>query len=1159
MGKTRTAHLLLLAIMASSSCSKDYTSDDTVIRTEEKTCTVEISVIPEGMENDTRSSFTWTDSEFKDVQVVVTDEKGLIQEVIRQNSEGSFRFTGMVGRKYLFHAGVNLGYDISTSGITNLNSLSLSVDYDRIAADGMPMFSDSGVSLTMDSSSPEVVIPVRRMMARVDLVVDPSRLGHADSNGGFTVKSVSIFNAINRYSPLAENRSSKVDGSLNYSFDHASSEDISTLNSGGKISLYAFENLQGTSLPYNNDPWKKVPASIDGGELCSYIEVKASYRAQGLSTEDITYRMYLGDDATTNFDVRRNTVYTISLKPTEEEIDGHRGSWKIMSRNWIDNRSITMLPPSITVPSLSHTSTMVIMAPSDFEYVVSGYDWLSSAGCTLSNDVSSRRITITNISPVESDRHGTIRVSSWDGSVSADVGVTVNMTNRETGREILFGEILGFELSPVSDIPASGGQSEKVTISNVTQESWERIHYLDGTQSETEKRSVQISDFSSRFSKTPSGSYSQDCPTYNGSNLGTSASERKSLGKIHAYVIANGKTSEISSVEVFQQENKVEYSDLTSTTPLGISYGSKEYYRYGTETRGFYMNASAEGYDSSTAPAPASGGQTTVHIDTGHEERSVNMYSRTWTQDIRKTYRDTFTSGAEAYRNVVEHSDSGTEYGEDCSGWEAVSDLYSTSGGASGFSISGSSVQVQSLGTSVSGGRQCTYTFSNSNDSGTRAYVTIYQGANSVEQTVPAHYEHSDYRMALSDYTVPGNGYHLVSIGGSVTIRSISEMKIYTSGAVSGGETTASWSTSSAVWPEQISSSPSSGLNFGTTTNEGQTVYYTLNADENPSHSPRSWTITGTYKGMTSSVTLTQEGSATPTLSVDSESIDTWGGNSYPLHFTYTNGTGQTTTVTPVLESVSYTGGAPSGLISYSGGALTAADWWGAHGSWVTGSPSYTATFSYGGAKAYVSGTMNGTTGFAGMDAGDIVFTQDHGLPDGSGARLVGSTTINVGSSTSCSVNAGYGSYSGGHLMVGSYTLNYSTVDPTNGLTRTGSTSFNVLTNVASVEGSISISNPSYSTGNIRTVYGSTGTNGGELATVTIYTNGHDETRFTISTSLTYTDVWGGKHSATAPANSPDYGSLPSASSPGGVEPTDYFEEVYSINGFAFKIIWRAD
>ena len=295
------------------------------------TMDVTFHIVAEGFA-DTRSSFTWGDSEIRDIQIVVTEEDGSVFDVLYSDSPSDLGFTGAVGGRYRIWAAANLGGKIEVHDLQDFTAGTRSITKAGIAASGIPMFNgpDGQEIILLENSGP-VTITLTRMLARVDLKVDTKLL---ETQNLFSVRSVSIYNAVNSYYPFSPSVRQEHKGRIEYSFDTASSSDISALNRGGTISLYAFENMQGTLLPGNTDPWKKVPSSLgDAGDYCSYLEVDCTY---GHSGNEVTYRMYLGKDATTNFDVERNTVYRVTLMPTEREIHGERGSWKVEAEPWND-------------------------------------------------------------------------------------------------------------------------------------------------------------------------------------------------------------------------------------------------------------------------------------------------------------------------------------------------------------------------------------------------------------------------------------------------------------------------------------------------------------------------------------------------------------------------------------------------------------------------------------------------------------------------------------------------------------------------------------------------------------------------------------------------------------------------------------------------------
>ena len=419
------------AVIAASMLSCNGYTDE---RETARTMDVTFHIVADGF-TDTRSSFTWGESEIRDIQIVITEEDGSVFDVLYSDSSSELGFTGNVGSRYHIWAAANLGEKVDVHDLQDFTTGTRSITKAGIAASGIPMFNGpDGQEILLTDDSGAVTVFLTRMLARVDLKVD-TRLLKMQSQ--FNVKSVSIYNAINTYSPFTPAVRQEHRGRVEYTFDSASSSDVSILNRGGTISLYAFENMQGTLLPGNTDPWKKVPSSLgDAGDYCSYLEVDCSY-----GYDDVTYRMYLGKDATENFDVERNTVYRVTLMPTEKEIRGERGSWKVEAEPWND---------VVDVELILDPSTLELKTGGDFAEITSHFlvtyedgsieledawaiwtsvgdalSYIEPAGRTpLDTGTSLRHMEIKG----KSDGHATIKATAYYGEgkiLSATCSITV--------------------------------------------------------------------------------------------------------------------------------------------------------------------------------------------------------------------------------------------------------------------------------------------------------------------------------------------------------------------------------------------------------------------------------------------------------------------------------------------------------------------------------------------------------------------------------------------------------------------------------------------------------------------------------------------------------------------------------------------------------------
>ena len=192
-----------------------------------------------------------------------------------------------------------------------------------LGENGLPM------SAMAQVSPASVVEPVSlnlvRLVSKVKFVMDRGELG------GLEVRSVRLMQSPCDVRPFSkESMASEVsDG------DYATDEDIAGINAGQPVFFYMLENCQGVLLPDNNDQWQKVPDNIpDRAGLCTYIEVMAEFDGSTGLSGPVTYRFFLGQDNTSDFNVFRNTESTVTLSLTEDGLD--RVSWRV------DNSGLTM-------------------------------------------------------------------------------------------------------------------------------------------------------------------------------------------------------------------------------------------------------------------------------------------------------------------------------------------------------------------------------------------------------------------------------------------------------------------------------------------------------------------------------------------------------------------------------------------------------------------------------------------------------------------------------------------------------------------------------------------------------------------------------------------------------------------------------------------------
>ena len=116
--------------------------------------------------------------------------------------------------------------------------------------------------------------------------------------------------------------------------DYLSVSDISKLTSkDNSVNLYMLENMRGELLS-GNESWKnKIPANITSSnpgknedKNSTYIEISAEASTPTAEYDNVIYRAYLGKSAS-NFDVQRNTVFTLTNNFTDDMVTAE--DWRI--------------------------------------------------------------------------------------------------------------------------------------------------------------------------------------------------------------------------------------------------------------------------------------------------------------------------------------------------------------------------------------------------------------------------------------------------------------------------------------------------------------------------------------------------------------------------------------------------------------------------------------------------------------------------------------------------------------------------------------------------------------------------------------------------------------------------------------------------------------
>lgn len=370
----------------------------------------------------TRSAVTAQDTEAVDYNIWIYDGDGLVfgGYYVTEDTERIRIDSLVVGTVYQVRALANVGEVTPPATAAAADAMILDWDISGLnASDGIPMAARTAFTMAMSAS---VELHLKRIAAKYTFVID--RQGFT---GTYTIRSVQLCNAPSGALAFADSRIG-VAGISATGGDYATDADLERLNSGLGVHYFIYENNQGELLPSNTDQWKKEFENHNTGmssyaSKCSYLDVMGDYEMPGLKVPDLRYRIYLGKNATTNFDVSRNTAYTVVLRPTDATaVDRNLVSWKLTHGTISDTRTIAFNPPSITVPTLGQASSSVVISPSSIEYTVGPGENFEASG--LSFERSGNSVTVKSDSLVWETRSARLVASLFDGK-SAQLDITV--------------------------------------------------------------------------------------------------------------------------------------------------------------------------------------------------------------------------------------------------------------------------------------------------------------------------------------------------------------------------------------------------------------------------------------------------------------------------------------------------------------------------------------------------------------------------------------------------------------------------------------------------------------------------------------------------------------------------------------------------------------
>ncbi len=271
------------------------------------------------------------EEKISDISLMIFNRDGEAEECIYLDDAEDCDVRLLVENKYTICACVNFGYRVCAENLDELENLEYHLAYPDDYSLGIPMYAYQEIYL--DGDTEEISLELKRLMAKISLQIDRSRLSEGV---GFYIRSAKICNCPRLTKVFGQNSISNSDECFALGFQRSDYEtDILNTNNdvSEAISLYMLENMQGEfDGEIENDSDKVFEENDPRRSRCSYIELEIEYISGKYysSGKGLIYRFYLGEDRS-NLDVERNCHYRITVSPEDDGLSDD--GWRIDKSN----------------------------------------------------------------------------------------------------------------------------------------------------------------------------------------------------------------------------------------------------------------------------------------------------------------------------------------------------------------------------------------------------------------------------------------------------------------------------------------------------------------------------------------------------------------------------------------------------------------------------------------------------------------------------------------------------------------------------------------------------------------------------------------------------------------------------------------------------------
>lgn len=283
----------------------------------------EVAVYLDLMTKDSvRSSISPDEDSIDEVNVYVYNQ-GILMDYLYSDDAGNVILNLNADVPYHVYVLANVG-KVEPCGMENefIQTYTYSISSVSDMYGNLPL-AGKCADVVVSRTGQRVAVKLERLVSKITFSVDK------DALEGLKITSVRMCQSALAVSPFREGGSSVSSENWISDGDYCSENDLMELNQGTPVYFYALENCQGVLLPDNADPWKKVPSSLDDRSgLCTYLEVQCRFDGTGLYEGEVVYRLYLGQDNCSDFNVIRNTVINVSLCLTGNGLRSEM-SWRV--------------------------------------------------------------------------------------------------------------------------------------------------------------------------------------------------------------------------------------------------------------------------------------------------------------------------------------------------------------------------------------------------------------------------------------------------------------------------------------------------------------------------------------------------------------------------------------------------------------------------------------------------------------------------------------------------------------------------------------------------------------------------------------------------------------------------------------------------------------